>query len=79
MAATTPAVAGMARITPVYTPPEHRGRGYGAAVTLAVSRAAQEAGAAHVLLFTDLTNSTSNRLYQRIGYRPVSDYQIMQP
>ena len=65
--------------TIAYTPPEHRGRGYGAAVTMAVSRAAQEAGAAHVLLFTDLTNSTSNRLYQRIGYRPVADYQIMQP
>ncbi|MEW9527451.1 GNAT family N-acetyltransferase [Microbispora sp. NPDC049125] len=79
MAATTPTVAGMARITPVYTPPEHRGRGYGAAVTVAVSKAAQEAGAAHVLLFTDLANSTTDRLYQRIGYRPVSNYQIMQP
>ncbi|ETK35554.1 acetyltransferase [Microbispora sp. ATCC PTA-5024] len=79
MAATTPAVAGMARITPVYTPPRHRGRGYGAAVTMAVSRAAQEAGAAHVLLFTDLANATSNRLYQRIGYRPVADYRILQP
>ncbi|MBP2706126.1 GNAT family N-acetyltransferase [Microbispora sp. RL4-1S] len=78
MAATTPAVAGMARITPVYTSPDHRGQGYGAAVTMAVSRAAQESGAAHVLLFTDVSNPTSNRLYQRIGYQPVSDYRIVQ-
>jgi predicted GNAT family acetyltransferase len=27
-----------------------------------------------VLLFTDLANPTSNGLYQRIGYRPVSDF-----
>ncbi|MGV9643626.1 GNAT family N-acetyltransferase [Streptomyces sp. NPDC003514] len=77
MAAMTPVVAGTARLTPVYTLPEHRGRGYGAAVTAAVSQAARDAGADHVLLFTDLANPTSNSMYRRIGYRPVCDFRIV--
>lgn len=39
----------------------------------AVSQAALNAGAEWVLLFTDLTNPTSNALYRRLGYVPVSD------
>lgn len=27
-----------------------------------------------MLLFTDLANPTSNALYQRLGYRPVTDH-----
>lgn len=77
MAAMTSPVAGMARLTPIYTLPEHRGQGYGAAVAAAVSQAAMDAGADHVLLFTDLANPTSNSVYQRIGYRAVSDYRIV--
>jgi RimJ/RimL family protein N-acetyltransferase len=69
----TPVVAGMGRVGPVYTPPEQRGRGYAAGVTTAVTRALLDRGADEVLLFTDLANPVSNRLYQRLGYRPVSD------
>lgn len=58
---------------PVYTPPAHRGRGYGAGVTHAVSEAAYAAGAEEVLLFTDLANPTSNGIYLRLGYTPVED------
>ncbi|MEV0222985.1 GNAT family N-acetyltransferase [Streptomyces sp. NPDC050704] len=74
MAGTTPKVAGQVRVATVYTPVPLRGYGYGGAVTTAVSSAALEAGAAEVLLFTDLANPTSNGLYQRIGYRPVRDF-----
>jgi predicted GNAT family acetyltransferase len=70
--ASAPAV-GMSKVAPVYTPPEHRGKGYGSAVTAAVSQWAIDAGAENVLLFTDLANPTSNSIYQRIGYRPVYD------
>jgi GNAT superfamily N-acetyltransferase len=73
LAGVTRAVAGQARIGPVYTPPERRGRGFGGAVTAAVSQAAKDAGVAEVLLYTDLANPTSNALYQRLGYEPVSD------
>jgi GNAT superfamily N-acetyltransferase len=64
---------GMSRVGPVYTPSALRGRGYGSAVTAAVSRWARDAGAKHVLLFTDLANPTSNSIYQKIGYRPLFD------
>ena len=73
LAGVTRAVAGQARIGPVYTPPGRRGRGFGGAVTAVVSQAAKDAGVAEVLLYTDLANPTSNALYQRLGYRPVSD------
>jgi GNAT superfamily N-acetyltransferase len=68
-----PVIAGVSRIGPVYTPPEQRGHGYAAAVTAAASQWALDQGAERVLLFTDLANPTTNRLYPRIGYRPVHD------
>lgn len=77
MAARTRIAAGMARVAPVYTPPEHRRNGYGAAVTAAVTRSALDAGAREVVLFTDLANPTSNAIYRRLGYRPVEDRTIM--
>ncbi|MFJ5896583.1 GNAT family N-acetyltransferase [Streptomyces sp. NPDC093064] len=76
MAGMSPKVAGQVRVVAVYTPAHLRGRGYAGAVTVEVSRAALESGAEEVLLFTDLANPTSNGLYQRIGYRPVSDFAM---
>lgn len=66
-------VAGVCRVGTVYTPPDRRRRGYGGAVTAAVSQQALDAGATEVVLYTDLANPTSNALYQRLGYRPVAD------
>jgi GNAT superfamily N-acetyltransferase len=76
LAGRTPAV-GQARVGPVYTPPGLRGRGFGAAVTAAVTQAALDEGAEGVVLFTDLANPTSNTLYQRLGYRPLSDWAVL--
>jgi RimJ/RimL family protein N-acetyltransferase len=73
MAGLTRIVAGVARVSAVYTPPARRRHGYAGGVTTAVSRAARTAGARSVVLFTDLANPTSNALYQRLGYRPVGD------
>jgi predicted GNAT family acetyltransferase len=61
------------RIGPVYTPPELRGRGYGSALTAALTQQLLDGGRRFCFLFTDLANPTSNSIYQRIGYRPVSD------
>ncbi|WP_420713399.1 GNAT family N-acetyltransferase [Streptomyces sp. NRRL WC-3549] len=69
MAGVSRTVAGTARVSVVYTPPEHRGRGYAAAVTAGAGRTAREAGAGEVLLFADLANPTSNGVYLRIGDR----------
>lgn len=73
MAAHTVPVAESARINGVYTPPEERRKGYAAGLTWALSRLAKERGARHVLLHTDLSNPTSNGVYQRLGYRAVHD------
>ncbi|TJZ56952.1 GNAT family N-acetyltransferase [Streptomyces piniterrae] len=78
MAGVTRTLFGTARVAPVYTPPDLRGRGYAGAVTAAVSRAAQAADAAELLLFADLDNPTSNALYQRLGYRPVEDHLVLE-
>jgi predicted GNAT family acetyltransferase len=63
----------MSRIGPVYTPPRHRGHGYGSAVTAAAATWALSRHATHIVLFTDVTNPVSNSIYQRIGFRPVAE------
>lgn len=66
-------IDGMARIGPVYTPPEHRGHGYAAALTSVASRAALDRGVRDVVLFADAANPVSNRVYQRIGFAAVAE------
>jgi uncharacterized protein len=61
------------RVGPVYTPPKLRRRGYASAITADVTVGALASGRRFCFLFTDLANPTSNRIYQRIGYEPVSD------
>jgi RimJ/RimL family protein N-acetyltransferase len=61
------------RIGPVYTPPEHRGRGYGSAVTAAVTRERLRSGRRFCFLYTDLANPTSNKIYVDLGYRRVGE------
>jgi len=72
LAARRAAQGGSCRLGPVYTPPEHRGQGYGSAVTAAATREVLDLGAIPVL-FTDLDNPTSNKIYQRLGYYAVED------
>ncbi len=61
------------RIGVVYTPPEHRRRGYAGALVAAASQAELDAGRSFVFLDTDLANPTSNRVYEALGYRGVID------
>ena len=63
------------RIGPVYTPPELRGRGYASALTAELTRQLLAGGRDFCFLFTDLANPTANSIYQRIGYRPVTDVE----
>jgi predicted GNAT family acetyltransferase len=64
-------------VAPVYTPPEHRRRGYGAAVTAACAADALARDADHVVLFTDRTNATSNSVYQRIGFERIAERDVI--
>ena len=57
----------------MHTPRDRRGRGYGTAVTAALSAMLLARGHRFCFLYTDLANPTSNAIYTRIGYEPVCD------
>jgi predicted GNAT family acetyltransferase len=58
----------------VYTPPEFRRKGYATACVATLSQLLLDAGWRFCVLFTDLSNPTSNHIYQTIGYTPVCDF-----
>ena len=62
-----------ARVGPVYTPPELRRQGYASALVAALSGRLLEEGRSFCFLYTDLSNPTSNSIYQTVGYEPVGD------
>ncbi|PKH44471.1 Predicted acetyltransferase, GNAT family [Nocardioides alpinus] len=63
---------GVARIGPVYTPREHRGRGIASYAVGELTRRGLEAGS-RMCLFTDQDNPTSHKIYAGLGYEPVVD------
>lgn len=63
---------GVGRIGPVFTPKEHRGGGIASHVVGELTRRGLEAGH-RMCLFTDQANPTSNKIYEALGYRPVTD------
>jgi GNAT superfamily N-acetyltransferase len=60
-------------VNAVYTPPKHRRQGLATSAVAMLSRALLDEGIAECVLYTDLDNPTSNRIYRRIGYEPVAD------
>lgn len=72
MARATSPVAGVARIGPVYTPPDSRSRGYASAVVAELSGQTLASGL-RCILYTDLENPTSNSIYRRLGYQAVQE------
>lgn len=61
----------------VYTPPAWRRRGYAGACVAALSQRLLDEGWQSCALFTDLANPTSNSIYQKIGYQPVCDFDVV--
>ena len=61
------------RIGPIYTPPDRRRHGYASALTAEMTQMLLDGGRRFCFLFTDLANPTSNSIYQRVGYRAVTD------
>lgn len=60
-------------ISGVYTPPEHRGRGYCQATVAALCGEMLAAGKAYCTLFVDKRNPVSNRVYRKIGFSVLED------
>ena len=63
------------RIGLVYTPKQFRGHGYASNAVAELTRRQLLAGRACCTLFTDVRNPTSNSVYQKIGYKPVADFE----
>jgi len=68
----TPPVAG---IYFVCTRPEHRGRGYGAAITHHAMSGAATAGASYAVLGS---SPMGQRIYEQLGFRTVFSYRLME-
>lgn len=62
----------------VYTPPYYRGRGYATSCVAQLSQMALDRGFTKCVLYTDLSNPTSNSIYQKIGYTPVCDSLMLE-
>jgi predicted GNAT family acetyltransferase len=61
-------------VSRVYTPPELRGRGYATACVGELSRLLLASGWRRCTLYADQGNPAANRVYEKVGYRPVCDY-----
>ena len=70
-----PTVAGVTRVGPVYTPPDARRHGYAGMAVAQASRHALARGAHTCMLFTDLANPTSNKIYAEVGYSRCGEWE----
>ncbi|MDY7021492.1 MAG: GNAT family N-acetyltransferase [Cyanobacteriota bacterium] len=76
MAFASEATSNSSRIGPVYTPPEYRNKGYASACVASLSQLLLDRGYSACYLYTNLANSTSNRIYKKIGYKPICDWNL---
>lgn len=60
-------------VTRVYTPPEHRNKGYATSCVWSLTQKMLIDHYSFCSLYTDLSNPTSNSIYTKIGYVPVGD------
>ena len=72
LASSRPTVNGIC-IGAVSTPREFRGNGYASNAVAALSQHLLDQGFRFCMLFTDLSNPTSNKIYQAVGFRPLCD------
>lgn len=71
-------VAGGARLGPVYTPPQHRQKGYATRMVAEVSQLLlTQFGRKFCVLYTDLDFPTSNKIYMKVGYQRIMDAQLL--
>ncbi len=75
MAAWARQVARGVAVNLVYTPPEFRRKGYATACVAAMTGRLLDSGHRRCFLHADLQNSTSNGIYQKIGYRGVCEFE----
>ena len=65
----------MVQLGPVWTPPEHRGRGHARTLVALCLAAARERGVARAILFT--RNPAAEAVYRALGFRRIGMYRLM--
>jgi uncharacterized protein len=58
----------------VYTPIEYRRKGYATSHVRKLSEYILQKGFTYCGLFTDKANPTSNHIYKKIGYEPITEF-----
>ena len=61
-------------INSVYTPPEFRKKGYATQLVAMLSQHLLDEGKQFITLYTDMSNPTSNSIYQKIGYKQIGEF-----
>lgn len=67
-------VADMNQIGPVWTPPEHRGKGYARAIVALLLEQEKRVGISHSILFTN--NPAAEKAYRALGYERINEYRM---
>jgi RimJ/RimL family protein N-acetyltransferase len=62
------------RIGFVYTPPEHRGKGYSKALMAAMCAQLRKDGVREIYLYADAANPISNHMYRALGFRVLAEF-----
>ncbi|MBY0472602.1 hypothetical protein K2X30_15665 [bacterium] len=73
MAAKTRDIETACTINMVYTPKKNRKKGYASIVTGRLTDLLLKSGKRETNLFTDISNPTSNKIYQNLGYQYIGD------
>lgn len=60
-------------VSGVYTPPEHRQKGYATSCVASLCRKILDDGYEFCTLYTDAVNPVSNSIYKKIGFREICD------
>lgn len=71
------ALAEVVQVGGVWTPPEHRGRGYGRAAVAASLLDVRAEGVGRSVLFTGDENLPARRAYAALGYERIGDFRIV--
>lgn len=61
----------------VHTPMRHRGKGYARVVVAGSLMDARNAGATTGILFTEITNTPAQRVYETLGFKKIGDYALL--
>lgn len=64
------------RVSMIFTPSEHRRKGYGKTCTAAVTQRLLSDGQRYCFLYADKNNALTNRMYHAIGYELTGETQI---